>query len=266
MTRGSDITRGGPPSCWRSTSVDRARSARWSGLPAPARSSVCTVRQDGSLRKTGYAAALAVLVTVAARAQGAVNLELRLDPSSVSIGETIGVGLYAVSPDGVDDVFSGLDVALLWNPAHLELVEAISDGPHVWSFQFGFPSDTQLDGLNDSFLDGNALFQAASFSAATATLDGLLVATLRFVAVGGAPSTIIMMEEMIGQFSKTQVLQPGGKDVTGDLLGVDVTVTSAVPTVSEWGLIVLATLFVTAGVIVIDRPRRGAESLVRKAA
>ena len=266
MTRGSDITRGGQPSRWRGTSVHRARSARWSGLQAPAGSSVCTVRQDGSFRKTGCAAAFAVLVTVAARSQGAVNLELRLDPSSVSIGDTIGVGLYAVSPDGVDDVFSGLDVVLLWNPAHLELVEAISDGPHAWSFLFGFPPDSQLDGLNDSFLDGNALFQAASFNAATATPDGLLVATLRFVAVGGATSTIITIEETIGQFSMTQVLQPGGQDVTGDLFGVDITIASAVPTVSEWGLIVLAMLFLTVGVMVIEHPRRNAESLARKAA
>lgn len=108
------------------------------------------------------------------RTLAAVDLLLRPEPQTVTVGEQVGIGLFAVSDDGTDQSFSAMDVIFTWDPTALEFVEAINPGTHSW-FLYGLLPDGELDGLNDSFLDGNALFQAASFSEATATADGLRV-------------------------------------------------------------------------------------------
>ncbi len=132
------------------------------------------------------------ITTVTLRAVAAVDLELRPGPQPVPVGSVVDIGLFAVSDDGTDQALSGLDVLLTWDPMQLELSEAVNDGPHVWGFVFGFPPDSLLDGLNDSLLDGDALFQAASFSATAATAEGLLVATLRFIALSDTPAAYVL--------------------------------------------------------------------------
>ncbi len=154
-----------------------------------------------------------------------MNLELRPLPALVLLGDTVDVGIYAVA-SGADEKFTGLDVILSWDKAHLELQE-VDNGPHAWSFQFGFVDDSHLDGLNDSLLDGNALFQAASFGDATASAGGMLVATLRFSALTGTELTHIVIEPEFGQYSRTQVLQRGGNNVTGTLGTAGVTIGAA---------------------------------------
>lgn len=200
-------------------------------------------------------AGVLVLSTAGPRASAAINLELKPPLQEVQAGEIVQIGLYAVSSTGANEDFSALDVILSWDARYLELVEALDNGPHVWSFVFGFPPDSGLDGLNDTFTDGTAFFQAASFSAATATAAGVLVATLRFVARNGVLDTPVVIESEIGGVSKTAVFEPGGPDVTGELLGAAVTIIGSIPTVSEWGLVVLGLLVLVAGTIVLDRPR-----------
>lgn len=168
----------------------------------------------------------AALAVCAVPVGAAVNLELRPLPAQVLVGDTVDVGIYAVA-SGADELFTALEVILSWDKAHLELREAIANGPHAWSFQFGLLDDSALDGLNDSLLDGNARFEALSFSDARADAAGLHVATLRFSALTGTELTHIVIEREFGQYSRTQVLQRGGENVTGTLGTADVTIGAA---------------------------------------
>jgi hypothetical protein len=150
----------------------------------------------------------------------------------------------------------------------LKVDEVVANGPHSWSFVFGFLSDEFLDGLNADcgkdvfcdpytgvpFNDGNALYQAASFAEATATVDGLRVATFLFTALDGTPGTDVVIEESLGVFSTTKVLRPGNINVTGNLAGTTATIVgSPIPTVSEWGVAVLTILLLIAATVVIDK-------------
>ncbi|MFQ5494805.1 MAG: S8 family serine peptidase, partial [Phycisphaerae bacterium] len=134
--------------------------------------------------------------------------------------------------DGPSAVTTGrsiaaLDVALRWDPTVVELVGAIDNGPYAWMMS-GFPDDAALDGLNDSMLDGDAKYTALARigSAATATPEGLLVTTLRFVARADNAATAIVMAPTLGGSAVTRVF--GGdapnRIVTGSLFNADVTV------------------------------------------
>ena len=159
-------------------------------------------------------------------ALGAVDLVLRPHERTVRPGAFVDVDLIAVSDDGTAQEVLTVDAVLIWDSTLLELIEVIDSGPHSWGFFFGLAADGGLDGLNDSLSDGDALFQAVSFSAATASADGLLVGTLRFVALADSPSAQIAMIPELGTYSKTQVFQPGGANVTGQLFGTGVGVVS----------------------------------------
>ncbi len=159
----------------------------------------------------------------APESRGAIDLALVAQPQAVIPGATIDVKLMAFSDDGTPQSFSGLDVVLTWDTDALELVDAIRGNPLDWNFQFGLLSDTFLDGLNDDLGDGDALFQAANFTEATADDAGLLVATLRFVGRGFAPRVQISIVASLGDFSVTKVLRPGAIDVTGALGGALIT-------------------------------------------
>jgi hypothetical protein len=107
------------------------------------------------------------------------------------------------------------------------MVEVIDSGPHEWDFLFGFVPDGQLDGLNDSLLDGDGLFQALSYSRVAATADGLLVATFRFSAIADTASASVAVDEGVGLYNPTTVYAWGGPDVTGTLGSASVEVASS---------------------------------------
>ncbi len=168
-----------------------------------------------------------------------VDLAVRPRPQTVSVGDVVEVELYAVSDDGTEQTFTGLDVLFTWDPSALALSEgAIDNGPHDWSFLFGFFPDEGLDGLNADcgkdvfcdpytgvpFNDGDAMFQAGSFADAVATDDGLLIATLRFTALAATSGTDVVIEAALGTFSRTGVLQRGAVNVTGSLGRASITV------------------------------------------
>ncbi len=175
--------------------------------------------------------AVVLLVLAAARPAAVAAVDLVLRPGAVTfdVGEPVTIALFAVSDDGADQEFSGLDVVLTWDPTRLELVGVDNDGPHNWGFVFGFDADDGGDRLNadcgpDSFCepytglpfgDGDALFQAASFSRATAAEEGILVGTFRFIARMPASTTQVVIVPSRGDRSTTRVLQPGAVDVTG---------------------------------------------------
>lgn len=177
------------------------------------------------VRWSGYfLAALLALWLGTPGASGSVNLVLVPSLDSAPVGRYVDVALYAVSDEGTE--FLAMDVVLTWDSEALEMIEVIDNGPHDWDFLFGFVPDGQLDGLNDSLLDGDALFEALSFTRATATVDGLLVATFRFSTISDTPSAEIAIEEGLDLYNPTKVYAEGGDIITGSLGSTTVEVAS----------------------------------------
>jgi hypothetical protein len=177
----------------------------------------------------GVRAAIALLLGVAGPAAGRavaqVHLELRARASSVSAGRLVDVDLYAAAAENTD--FLALDVLLTWDSDLLALEkEVVPSMQFVFGFQFGLLPDDTADGLNNSLTDGDALFQAVSFSPATAGPDGLLIATFQFLALRDVFLTDIEIAPMLGEKSETAVLQQMNVNVTGTLSGTSVEVLS----------------------------------------
>lgn len=148
----------------------------------------------------------------------AVNIELRpLLQGPHVVGETVEIDLYAVADGGVDQPIAGLDVVMSWDGQRLELMGAIDNGPYDWSAS-GFPDDSILDGLNDTFLDGNALYEASGppppSPPALATPQGLWVTTFQLRALTAGRAHFEILRDL-GQFSETKVLD-------GETLGLDI--------------------------------------------
>lgn len=160
-------------------------------------------------------------------ASAAVDLVLQPDPATVAVGQTVDVGLYAVSDDGSDQEMSALSVVMTWNANDLELERDLRNGSYAWPLS-GFLGDSQADGLNDSFLDGNAFYQAlGSFTIpAVATAKGLLVTTFRFKARAKTAAATIVIEPEFGNHSKTKVFLFGAinVDIKGTLGTADITI------------------------------------------
>ncbi|MBP7746378.1 MAG: hypothetical protein KA383_09595 [Phycisphaerae bacterium] len=180
------------------------------------------------------------LILPAGWAYADVNLELRPTASTVIIGDLVEVGLYAVSDDGTNQAVRAMDVILAWDPATLALDQAqplVNNGPYAWLMS-GFYSDSSADGLNNTWADGNAFYQAVGnfVSLAYATPEGLLVTTFRFHALTNTPSTNITILPSFGLVTQTRVWGEGaGQDVTGTLGSATIQIG---PT-ADWGLVSL---------------------------
>jgi hypothetical protein len=167
---------------------------------------------------------------VSSAALGNIDLEWRPAAQMVSVGDTVSIGLYAVSDDDTDQSISAMDVILTWDPDFLELQGVNNNGPYEW-LSSGFPDDSGLDGLNNTWLDGNALYQALAQlgEPAYATPEGLLVTTVEFVALHRTPAgqtTELNILAELGQYSQTRVFdgEIPGYDVTGTLGSAAVTI------------------------------------------
>lgn len=163
------------------------------------------------------AACLCVLVA-AAVVTADVNLELRPVQTYYRVGESVHIGLYAVSDSASNQPMSAMDVILTWDPSALLLVGVINNGPYAWLNSTFFP-DSGGDGLNNTFNDGDAKYTAlAQFgNPAQATPAGLLVTTLHFQAVGPSPQADVNMPATMGNFSLTAVY--GHPDVASQVTG-----------------------------------------------
>ena len=152
-----------------------------------------------------------------------VHLELRPAQPQVDLDDTVRIGLYAVSDQEIDQAVGGIDAILSWDPRVLSLAGHEDDGPYTWMFSW-FPDDSQLDGLNDAWSDGDAWYQSLRRGApnppAMATADGLLVTTLVFTAVGPATVTRISFIPEAGLYTSTRVLDglDTGIIITGQLV------------------------------------------------
>ncbi len=152
----------------------------------------------------------------------AISLEWRdVLPQPVAVGDIVEVDLYAISDTGVNQVFSSVSVILIWNASYLQLLGHVNNGPYSW-LSSGFPDDSSLDGLNDTFLDGTAFFQTlgqlSPNPVATATPSGLQVMTMRFEALAPVQAQL-NMKPRFGQGTHTAVLdiEPPGLVITGTL-------------------------------------------------
>ena len=155
----------------------------------------------------------------AAGPQGKVNLELRPVTSAALVGETVRIGLYAVSAEVTDQMVRGLQAILQWDAASLQLLGVDNDGPYNWLMS-GFFNDSGGDGVNNTYADGNAYYQAAgNFTLpAWAPSAGLLVTTFCFEALAPAATTSVGIEPALGQYTITQVFgNVPGVDVSGSL-------------------------------------------------
>lgn len=176
------------------------------------------------------AAVLSLAYGLSPEADAAVNLEWRPTRLSSVVGDIIEVRLFAVSDTGEDAPTSGMTVVLSWDPARLRLlvnVDPCTAGPcdpgtYDW-LQSYFPDDSVLDGLNDSFDDGDAFYSALAQLGAdntpVATADGLWVTSFRFAAIGSGVAEIRIEDSCDGCSAETTVsdgLVPG-LVVTGTL-------------------------------------------------
>jgi len=180
-----------------------------------------------TLRHSVVAAMVAMVAMMAAPALGNVDLDWSPQPRMVAAGVTFEIGLWATTDDGGFQTISAMDVVISWDAQRLELIGVINDGPYMW-LQSGFPPDIALDGLNNTFLDGNAKYTALSSfgNAALATGSGLHVTTFQFVALAQTDLSHIVIEPTFGNFSVTRVLgaDAPNQNVTGLLLTADVSV------------------------------------------
>jgi hypothetical protein len=149
---------------------------------------------------------LAALLGVGNVARAKINLEWRPAAQVVNLNDTVNIGLYAVSDNSGDQSMSAMDVILDWDTTYLDLTGVVNNGPYTWMFS-GFPDDSGLDGLNNSWADGDALYEALSVlgSPASATPMGLLVATLQFEALALTPGTMLDIVPSRGSFTNSRV-------------------------------------------------------------
>ncbi len=148
-----------------------------------------------------------LLLLASTPAQALIDLEWRPACQSVEPGQMVEIGLYVVSDDETDQSISAMDIILLWDPDVIELVGVVDNGPYAWLFS-GFTDDSVFDGLNETFLDGNALYTAwAQFGVpAYATPEGLLVTTVQFVGSMDPGFCWITEPRQAGMYSETRII------------------------------------------------------------
>lgn len=138
--------------------------------------------------------------------QANINLEWRPAVYTVNVGDVVDLPLYAISTSGVDHPIAAIDLILDWGPAHLRLEGVINNGPYDW-LSSEFPDDSPADGLNNTWLDGDAYYLAlARWDApALAPPEGLRVATFRFTALAETSTTEVTIPETAGDYTRTVV-------------------------------------------------------------
>lgn len=170
-----------------------------------------------------------IVLLLAANVYAEVNLEWRPVSQVVDVGEAVRVGLYAVSDDSTEQSVAGIDAILAFSSASLRLEGRSDEGPYAWLASW-FPDDSQLDKLNEDWLDGDALYQAVRRGSpeppAYATPEGLLVTTIVFTAVAHDSRARVGLMEQGAVYSSTKVLDglEAGLAVTGSLGWATVTV------------------------------------------
>ena len=170
-----------------------------------------------------WSIAFLTIALVAARpAWSNVNLELRpvTEPCTTA---RLEIELYAVSDTQNNQSMAAMDVILTWDPQVLRLEGRNEEiqYPYHWLFS-GFRDDHLADGLNITWDDGDALYEALARLGvpACATPTGLLVTRFVFHKLRvGEPTTLAMLPAF-GHRSHTVVYDGSvpGHVITGTLI------------------------------------------------
>jgi len=161
-------------------------------------------------------------------AQVPVDLSWQPAAQTVVVGDEVYVDLIATSAGPGSQTISGLDAIVTWDPNHLLFMGHDNSMAGYGWFLSGFLPDP--DGINDSLTDGTALFTALSQTGSPASVpegSGLLVSTMKFLAIAPTVSTSVSFTPMMGTFGKTRVLAASSPnlEVTGDISATgDVTI------------------------------------------
>ncbi len=176
----------------------------------------------------GLVLGLVLALAPTAAASGFVDLEWQVVNDRVQVGDIVRVELRAKSTTGVDEPFTIIEVPVRWNPEHLTLVGVDDNGPYDWRGWSWFPPDGGLDGMNETFDDGDADYQAWGMSSEfpVATVEGLLITTFEFVALAETEATSIEMLREYGWYSVSAVYDDlyGGWNIVDEIDCVSVTI------------------------------------------
>lgn len=177
---------------------------------------------------------------------GTVDLKLQPPLQTVNFNQIVMLALVASSSDGGDHGISTIEAILLWDPIPLtgigntdpctDVVDPIEDcdpGEYDWGLLSGFPSGgLDPDGLNVTFLDGNAKYIAQrgpnDDDAPVTAAQALTVTVLEFVALGATDDvgTEVSFALCLGNNpSFTRIVGDGaGNVITGQLVSARVRV------------------------------------------
>ncbi len=189
-------------------------------------------------------------------ALASINLEYRPPSQTVLIGDTVHIGLYAVSDDGNDQLLMSAQVIIAWDPNFLQLL-GIDDIGAVLLQSSRFPVNDPFN-LNEVVppKDGDGLYVALAplGNPVAATPAGTLLTTFRFLILADTPGTAVDILESGGDPEAHTIVFDGtipNLDVTGTRTGATVaTVSGVIPAVSAWGMVVMTLLMLTAGCLV----------------
>lgn len=179
--------------------------------------------------------AVVLLTVVAARGAGAaIDLEMRPAAQSVTIGEVVEVGLYAVSDDASIQLLAAAQAIIAWEPARLQLLGLRSIGA-VPLLSSSFPAG-DVFGLNEIVppQDGDGLYVAFAplGSDVQATPAGALLVTFQFEALAPARATPVGFLDSAGDPPADTIVFDGtikNLDVTGTLTGAVVEILPCCP-------------------------------------
>jgi hypothetical protein len=177
---------------------------------------------------------LLALAMAAVPAKAAINLEWRPVSQSVQTGDTVYLGLYAVSDSDADQLLAAADVYFSWDPAYMRLL-ALDDTGAVSLLFSGFPASDPCN-TNEEVppQDGGGYYLAWANlgSPVPATSSGTLLTTFEFEALAEITETEVVILDSVGPQCNTVVWDGTipNTDVTGTLGSVAVTILGGQPT------------------------------------
>jgi hypothetical protein len=163
------------------------------------------------------------------QAQGNINLELRPANANAAVGNTINLGLYAVSDSASDQLLAAVHAIITWDTSYVQLLGLNNAGAvSLLSSAFG-PEPYHL---NTSITDGDAMWIGLSplgaANAVHATPSGTLLTTFQFQALANtAPTTLVNIVLSAGNPVGHSIVYDGtvpNTNVTGTLSGSVITV------------------------------------------
>jgi hypothetical protein len=202
---------------------------------------------NAHLRRSTMIPGVLLVIAVAAATAPAdeilINLEWRPASSTVYVGDTVDIGLYAVV-DQDTQLFRALDMVFTWEPDCLGFL-GLEDTGELWSS--GFPTSGD-HGLNESNppQDGDGYYRAFAAIGAPIeiTTDGFLLTTFRFAALAPTPATLVDIPPSGGTPPPLETIVWGGPGANTNVTGTlgDAWVEILIPEPATFMLLALGTL------------------------